>query len=917
MSLSPSLQAASQAEMRFTPDNGLVLKWQGLDLIRTSTLIAHAPDWSKASVLRQLAGPVEVRAADGGQLITVSSAPDSPLWFTLKYELTADNRLTVDLDYRLTSENPMALEFSLGHWSAPALMGAKYRAISEDGKEAPGVVPVIPKQSERLEGPHLIPSFRSLSLEGRIGRMTVAIEGDPKALIIFDGRRSPNWQRGFPMYWIGFDVPLKTGEQRHCRITVTLSPPAHPATAVPAPKETKVKRPVTVAQARVPLSEACEIIPEPVSAKCRGDSFPFTSETVIVLPDEATERDLNAARELTDEVSTVYGKQVEVRRSREVRRKTNMIAIGDPSRFPKLKTWLQEAGLLEEWQSLPAEGYVLEVTAGHILAAGRDERGTFYAVQSLIQLLNTDERGRLRAKGTLVRDYPAMPFRGLHLLADDHSLEFHGNLIERVLSRCKINQIVLECEYGKWDHGPQPAMPWAMTKEDMRKLVEIADQHFIEVTPLIQSFGHGEWMLRGDLLKLAEDPSKPYSYCPSKPEVYDFLFPILDEAVEVFKPQYLHIGHDEVNMRGVIPNDDACQAKGLRRMFTEDVKAIHDHLATKGVKVMMWGDMLLNRGECGDAAHGSQDDCYLSRTDLPRDILITDWHYGAFDAYPSVRIFRELGYLVAGSTWYTPYNIYNFAKALPGSGGMGLLQTTWTGYNGNATALQLQPEQISAYVLAAEYAWHPGGHPPEELPYRAIERLNLFLYPPPRTRIESGFTVDLSPVGNVALSGPWLGYGEGLDLSSLPRGTVRVGNTLFQVGEQAVLLSGTMNPPGRYPQSIVIPIGRRARSLIFLLATGWRVGDGTKVGELAVSYRSGGGQTADLTYHNNLASWLDDRTPGNAWVTWSGALPAGGKAHLRAWEWVNPNPEETISQIELSTANTAAGPIVVGITGLQ
>ena len=45
-----------------------------------------------------------------------------------------------------------------------------------------------------------------------------------------------------------------------------------------------------------------------------------------------------------------------------------------------------------------------------------------------------------------------------------------------------------------------------------------------------------------------------HSYCPSNPKSYEILFDIIDEVIEVFKPEeYVHMGHDEVYQLGVCP----------------------------------------------------------------------------------------------------------------------------------------------------------------------------------------------------------------------------------------------------------------------------------------------------------------------------------------------------------------------------
>ncbi|MYT30433.1 beta-N-acetylglucosaminidase domain-containing protein [Streptomyces sp. MspMP-M5] len=62
---------------------------------------------------------------------------------------------------------------------------------------------------------------------------------------------------------------------------------------------------------------------------------------------------------------------------------------------------------------LPAEGYTLAVARGRIALAGKDAAGTYYAAQTLAQLLPHRDRPGARVPGTVVRDWPATPLRGV------------------------------------------------------------------------------------------------------------------------------------------------------------------------------------------------------------------------------------------------------------------------------------------------------------------------------------------------------------------------------------------------------------------------------------------------------------------------------------------------------------------------
>lgn len=55
---------------------------------------------------------------------------------------------------------------------------------------------------------------------------------------------------------------------------------------------------------------------------------------------------------------------------------------------------------------LPAEGYALAVGEGRIALSGKDATGTYYAAQTLRQLLPHRSRPGARVAGTVIRDWP-------------------------------------------------------------------------------------------------------------------------------------------------------------------------------------------------------------------------------------------------------------------------------------------------------------------------------------------------------------------------------------------------------------------------------------------------------------------------------------------------------------------------------
>jgi hypothetical protein len=141
-------------------------------------------------------------------------------------------------------------------------------------------------------------------------------------------------------------------------------------------------------------------------------------------------------------------------------------------------------------------------------------------------------------------------------------------------------------------------------------------------------------------------------------------------------------------------------------------------LDRRGVKTILWGDMLFAKGEVPDAGHAPDPaEARARRAGLPRGIVVADWHYTTGDRYPSLELLKREGLETIACTWHEPMNIYRFAQAARQAGVLGLLQTTWVGYFPDEQVLRSEARQFSAFILAAEYAWSGRPEPPAALPY--------------------------------------------------------------------------------------------------------------------------------------------------------------------------------------------------------
>ena len=329
------------------------------------------------------------------------------------------------------------------------------------------------------------------------------------------------------------------------------------------------------------------------------------------------------------------------------------------------------------------EGFRLVVSDDGAVVTASDKRGFVMGAETFIKLCDSD-----KVHTATVEDAPAYPFRGVHLfLPSESGMDFAKRLIKYMISPMGYNNVIIEVaggmrfdshpeineavlyankmhDEGKWPEFPHSGVAerGCISKEATADFVDYIRSFGIEVIPEVQSLGHVQFMtlahpeiaeidvdamdINADTVTQDARPKTFYHhcYCPSNPKSYEILFDLIDEIVEVFKPkEYVHMGHDEVYELGVCP---VCKNKDGAELYYNDIMKIRAHLASKGLKMMIWSDMIQ------PVSH------YTSRPAidmLPKDILMLDFiwyfHFGK-DIEDNL---LEKGYKVAIGNLYSSH----------------------------------------------------------------------------------------------------------------------------------------------------------------------------------------------------------------------------------------------------------------------
>ena len=307
----------------------------------------------------------------------------------------------------------------------------------------------------------------------------------------------------------------------------------------------------------------------------------------------------------------------------------------------------------------------------------------------------------------------ALPVRGLHLSAPAKkdlpaALEF----IREVLPKEGVNTLILEFNYSfDFKSRPEFANPLALGKDDVQKIAAACREKRIALIPQINCLGHQSWSRNtGRLLEkhreFDETPGKYpenkgiycRSYCPLNPEVHKVLFDLIDELAAACQAKAFHVGMDEVFILAD-PDCPRCKGKSPADLFAGEVKALHDHLRSRGCRMWMWGDRFLH-GKTTEIGkwEASENETYSAVDRVPKDIVICDWHYEKTHETP--RFFAEKGFEVVACPWrksdvaLEQLALIRSVRRGPDKAvarrALGMVQTTWCGFGSFIQAYKAQ-----------------------------------------------------------------------------------------------------------------------------------------------------------------------------------------------------------------------------------
>ncbi|MCK5146098.1 family 20 glycosylhydrolase [bacterium] len=363
-----------------------------------------------------------------------------------------------------------------------------------------------------------------------------------------------------------------------------------------------------------------------------------------------------------------------------------------------------DSTLVADWSNsfqdkIGDEGYVLEIGIDGITVSAHTQRGVFYGVQTLRQIIRTQGDTLFTVR---IADWPKLQYRGWQ---DDISrgpiptLDFLKEQI-RILSEYKLNWMTLYTEHVfKLRSHPDIAPADGITAEDVAELQAYAKDYHVEVVGNFQSFGHFRHILKLPAYRHLRETRDVIS--PAFEESYQFLGDAFGEVAQAYDSPLFNINCDETFGLGTGPARAMKQKLGKAGLYAYHINRVYELFKPYNKRLMMWGDIARDYPEI--------------IPQLPKDLIVLPWAYHAASSFDSeIRPFIKLGFdfmVCPGvSCWRRMWpdfdtaitNIAHFVRDGAKLGAMGMLNTSWDDDGENLFNYHWLP-----MVWGAEMAWKP------------------------------------------------------------------------------------------------------------------------------------------------------------------------------------------------------------------
>ena len=349
------------------------------------------------------------------------------------------------------------------------------------------------------------------------------------------------------------------------------------------------------------------------------------------------------------------------------------------------------------------EAYTLTIAETHITIEASGPAGAFYGIQTLRQIFKHKEIPCLT-----IEDAPDFSYRGFYHDVTRGKIPTVAT-VKRLIDQMayyKLNSLQLYVEHTfAFDEYKQVSeITGCLTKEDLLEIGAYCRENFIDFIPSLSTFGHLFELLEQPqyrhLRVLKDYKTKPnfwrdrmlhHTIDPENPQSIALIQSLIDQYEPCFDSEWFNICCDET---ADLETFDVTGA-----LYLEFVKKIAAYVASKGKKVMMWADILLQYPQIV--------------AEIPSDICFLNWSYRSDPPEDKIVRFAQSGrtqiVCPGTSTWsrlceyvdVEEQNICRMAEYGYRHGAIGVLNTNWGDW-GNPCSLELA---MYGMVLGAEKSW--------------------------------------------------------------------------------------------------------------------------------------------------------------------------------------------------------------------
>lgn len=263
------------------------------------------------------------------------------------------------------------------------------------------------------------------------------------------------------------------------------------------------------------------------------------------------------------------------------------------------------------------------------------------------------------------------------------------------LAKMGLNVLIFEVDYSfQFESHPELRMKQCITKEGAKRFAALCRKHGIRLIPQFQCLGHQSWAkLTFPLLTVYPEldltpgafPGNEGVYCRewdvTNPRVYEIVFPLVDEIIDAFDADAIHVGMDEIFLLGA-DQSPATKGKDPAKLFAKAVNDMYDHIVRKRkVEMLMWADRFIDGAKYKMGKWEASENGTFPAIDMvPKDIIMCPWHYNLRDSYPSIPVFLEKGFRVIPAGWNkvdATKKLISYSLGLKNPKLIGYMFTTW------------------------------------------------------------------------------------------------------------------------------------------------------------------------------------------------------------------------------------------------